>query len=300
MQINRLLEIAYILLQRKVVTAKELSERFGVSQRTIYRDIDTLSLSGIPVYTKIGKGGGISLLPDFVLSKSILSEQEQNDILSSLSGLIGMGSIESDHVLQKLTAIFNKPVHKWLEVDISGWGGTGKYMFAGFKMAILDKWLVEFDYYGANNIKTFRRVEPIQLWFKSKAWYVKCFCLTRQAMRLFKLSRIRNLFITNEPFSARQTLPSVFESSTEGCMNDVYIKLKIHADMAYRVYDDYIDYHAEKDEDGSMTVTLRWPEDDWVYGYILSFGEYIEVLEPAYLRDIIRTKALKMVEKHTL
>jgi len=64
MQINRLFEIVYILLDKKSVTAKELTEHFGVSRRTICRDIDTLSEVGIPIYTERGKGGGISLLPD--------------------------------------------------------------------------------------------------------------------------------------------------------------------------------------------------------------------------------------------
>ena len=70
MQQNRLFGIIYILLCQKSITARELSERFEVSQRTIYRDIDILSLAGIPIYTEKGKGGGISLLPDFVLDLS--------------------------------------------------------------------------------------------------------------------------------------------------------------------------------------------------------------------------------------
>ena len=57
MQISRLFEMVYVLLNQKVVTAKQLSEQFNVSQRTIYRDINTLSLAGIPIYTEKGKGG---------------------------------------------------------------------------------------------------------------------------------------------------------------------------------------------------------------------------------------------------
>ena len=87
MQINRLFEIVYILLDKKTITAKELSERFEVSIRTIYRDVETLSISGIPIYTSKGKGGGISLIEDFVLNKSVLSEKEQNEILMSLQSL---------------------------------------------------------------------------------------------------------------------------------------------------------------------------------------------------------------------
>jgi len=78
-QITRLLEIVYILLDKKRVTARELAEHFGVSRQTIVRDMDTLSTAGIPIYTERGKGGGISLLPNFVLNKSILSFAAQVD-----------------------------------------------------------------------------------------------------------------------------------------------------------------------------------------------------------------------------
>ena len=77
MQINRLFEIVYILLAQKSATAKQLAEWFEVSRRTVYRDADTLSLAGIPIFTGEGKGGGISLLPDFVLNKFIFIEDER-------------------------------------------------------------------------------------------------------------------------------------------------------------------------------------------------------------------------------
>ncbi|WP_050791268.1 helix-turn-helix transcriptional regulator [Anaerostipes caccae] len=81
---SRLFEIIYILLEKKKVTAPELAERFEVSVRTIYRDIDALSSAGIPVYCTQGKGGGIGLLEDFVMDKSALTEEEQSQILLSL------------------------------------------------------------------------------------------------------------------------------------------------------------------------------------------------------------------------
>ena len=65
MKINRLLEISLVLLNKGSVTAKELAERFEVSTRTIYRDVDILSTAGIPVYTNKGNGGGISILDNF-------------------------------------------------------------------------------------------------------------------------------------------------------------------------------------------------------------------------------------------
>jgi len=87
MQINRLFEIVYLLLSQQRVTARALAERLGVSTRTIYRDLDTLSVAGIPIYSEKGRGGGISLLPDFVLSKSLLSEQEQDELKQWIDGI---------------------------------------------------------------------------------------------------------------------------------------------------------------------------------------------------------------------
>ena len=161
MQINRLLEIVYVLLRQKTVTAKELAEKFEVSQRTIYRDVDTLSLAGIPVYTEKGKGGGISLLPEFVVSKSILSESEQNEILSALHGLSNIKTVETNQVLQKLSAVFNKTAVSWLEVDFTDWSFRGGKEFNDFKTAILERRIAEFDYYSAYGEFTHRRVEPI-------------------------------------------------------------------------------------------------------------------------------------------
>ena len=87
MQLNRLFEIVYILLNRKQVTARELAQRFEVSTRTIYRDIESLTEAGVPVYTNKGKGGGISLLDNFILNKSYLNTDEQQEILTALQGL---------------------------------------------------------------------------------------------------------------------------------------------------------------------------------------------------------------------
>ncbi|MCL2775402.1 MAG: HTH domain-containing protein, partial [Oscillospiraceae bacterium] len=108
MQINRLFEIVYMLMNKKAATAKELSDHFEVSQRTIYRDIDILNEAGIPVYTNKGKGGGISILDNFLLNKSVFSDQEQNEILFALQSFRAVKYVNADTVLTKLSAIFKK------------------------------------------------------------------------------------------------------------------------------------------------------------------------------------------------
>ena len=302
MQVNRLFEIIYILLSKKSITAKELAAQFDVSTRTIYRDVDTLSLAGIPVYTEKGKGGGISLLPDFVLNKSILSESEQNEILTALHGLSRITADETKGVLSRLSTIFNKTAVNWLEVDFSDWRYTND--FNDFKTAILACRVVAFDYYNSYGEKTFRRVEPIQLWFKSKSWYVKAFCLIKQGMRTYKLTRVKNLVVTDEQFPVRDLPAAEPANDAQAAPQEraeITIKLHIAPEMAYRGFDDFNEDKIERQPDGSLIATGVQTEDswdNWVCNYVLSFGEYIEVLEPERFRDIIKMKLQKMLGKY--
>lgn len=91
MQLSRLFELVYLLLDRKGMTADELAEHFEVSRRTIYRDVDTLAQAGIPIYAERGKGGGIRLTEQFVLNKSVLSAEERRSLLAALRGMEAVG-----------------------------------------------------------------------------------------------------------------------------------------------------------------------------------------------------------------
>ena len=91
MQIERLFEIVYILLDRGTVTAQELADKLHVSKRTVLRDIETLTLAKVPVYTTRGKGGGVSLLDGYVLDKAVLSDEEREQILLGIKMLLPTG-----------------------------------------------------------------------------------------------------------------------------------------------------------------------------------------------------------------
>ena len=106
MKINRLFEITTILLNKGTVTAKELADRFGVSTRTIFRDIDVLSSAGVPVYMKKGSGGGISILENYVFSRTLISDQESESLLLAVKTLQATQYPEVDMVLGKMGAIF--------------------------------------------------------------------------------------------------------------------------------------------------------------------------------------------------
>jgi predicted DNA-binding transcriptional regulator YafY len=105
--------------------------------------------------------------------------------------------------LRKLNAFWNRNAANWLSVDFSDWGERDAWQFQALKRAILERRVVEFEYYGTNGMKTSRRVEPSQLCFKSKAWYLNGFCLAKNDGRLFKLTRIVGLSVTDERCAER-------------------------------------------------------------------------------------------------
>lgn len=171
MQINRLFEIVYILLDKKNITANELAEHFEVSKRTILRDIETLTIAGIPIYTTKGKGGGISILDNFVLNKTAVSEEEQNQILIALQSLASTQHMDTDGIISRLGALFRKTDTSWIEVDFSRWGSTNpdKEKFEMIKRAVINKLPLSFSYPGSNGELTSRTVYPLKLVFKSSA-----------------------------------------------------------------------------------------------------------------------------------
>jgi len=291
MQINRLFEIIYILLDKKSVTAGELAQRFEVSTRTIYRDVDILSGSGVPIFMTKGKGGGIRLLDNFVMDRFVLSEQEQQEILSALQGLGAMNYPETEKVLLKLSSIFNKNSKNWIEVDFSGWSGDEE-KWNTIKFAILNRKVITFVYYNRYGEKTIRQVMPLQLKFKEKNWYLKAFCMNKQSERTFKLSRIKALQITGEKFEEIPEDAEDWPGST-GFNNIVTLRLKIDSSQAYRVYDEFEESQVEKEEDGNFIVTVSFMEDEWVYGFILSFGCFAKVLSPPHICGIIEERLIK-------
>lgn len=300
MQIHRMFEMIYLLMHKKTMTAKELAEHFEVSPRTVYRDIDTLCEAGIPIYTTKGKGGGIRLIDSYVLNKSMLSEQEQEEILSSLYGLSAVSG-DTEQVLAKLSGLFNKTSPSWIEVDLSHWGDNDSDKYQQLRMAILQHRIIEFDYFNSFGEKARRTVEPLQLWFKNKTWYLRAYCQHKQALRLFKLTRIRHIVVTEAHFHEDRMLLAV-EAANELQLaresSAVRLVLKIDGTQAYRIYDEFNDNQYTKEPDGSFIVTVHYPEDEWVYGYVMSYGHYAEVVSPQHIRDIIRERLRLAAERY--
>lgn len=287
MQIGRLFEIIYILIEKKKMTAKELAEHFEVSRRTILRDIDTLTMAGIPIYTVQGKGGGISIMDSFVLNKTVLSEDERNQILFALQGLSAVKTNETERILGKLENLFGKADTNWIEVDFSRWGrsDTDKHKFEILKNAILGKRAISFCYVSSYGEESERRVYPLKLVFKSKAWYLQAFCLKQQDYRTFKVNRISQISETDESFAKGSYVPPPLETAHTPSSSLVELELAFSPRAAYRAYDEFDEGCIEKCDNGWIRVSAKMPEDNWLYGFLRSCGDDICIISPKHIRD---------------
>lgn len=295
MRESRLFRIVYYLLQNRKATAPELAQKFEVSIRTIYRDIDSISSAGIPVYATQGKGGGISILNDYTLDKSLFSEQEQEQMLTALQGMVATTEENSNELLTKLSGLFQINSTNWIEVDFSDWAHRTQQQdtFNIIKEAIFQKRVISFCYFSGKGNKEKRNVRPIRLVFKSKSWYLYSFCLLRNDYRFFKLTRIKELEMLSETFTQDFT-PTKIEKQIQ-VENTVAVKLKFARQAAFRVYDEFTDSITE-DSQGNLYVQIDLPDNEVLYSYVMSFSDSVEIIEPQSIRAQMKKRLHKMQE----
>ena len=298
-KLARLFEIVQILLTEKKVTAEKLACHFEVSKRTIYRDIETLTLAQIPVYSEKGRYGGIGLIKNFTIDKSFLSQNEQNEILFALQSLNAIQDSKNNITLTKLNSIFNRKVDDWIKVDFSRYGENDSILFEKIKNSILEKKVIKFIYFNTKGKKSKRTVEPLKLWFKEKAWYLFAYCHKKKDIRQFKIARIKNLELTCEHFERELKKEDL---KNQNNMNGKGTKIVIEVDksQAYRVYDEFFEENIAKKENENFEITIEIFENEWLYGYLLSFGEHLKVLKPARIREILAKKVEKMRENYKI
>lgn len=299
MKNDRLFQILYILLERGTVTAPELAGLLEVSVRTVYRDVETLSMAGVPVYAAAGRGGGISLLSGYTFDKALLSDEEQNQILFAIQSLQAADRPVGT-LLKKLGAVFQKQSANWIEVDFSRWGlgRVDHERFELLKTAILQKRVLDILYCGASGDISRREVKPFKLIFKDKSWYLRAFCLRARDFRLFKISRIMELSLTGDCFTEVFSDAPPLESEQPQDFPIITLRLRFSPAAAFRVYDEFDRGWIEKQPDGSLLVTAGFPAGTWIMSYLLSFGTQAEIVEPPWLRAQIAAYAKKIYEHH--
>ncbi|WP_019913690.1 helix-turn-helix transcriptional regulator [Paenibacillus sp. HW567] len=295
MKIDRLLSIVILLMNRPLVQAKELAEMFEVSVRTIYRDIDSINGAGIPVVTYQGANGGIGLMEGYRLDRNLLTERELAEIFTALQSVSSYGGNGHNLLMEKISSVIPpsqtdafRSKTSQLIVDFSPWGLQGplEERLTLLKEALEEKTTVSFDYVSADGHVSHRLVEPYTLVHKGAAWYLYGYCTQRQDFRLFKLLRMRTLVKEKQKYS-RQEIPVQDLPWGEGwkeAVNLLPVVLHFSAEGRHLAEDHFDSEELEPDGCGGYTVKVNYPENGWLYGFLLSFGTMVEVLEPEHIR----------------
>ncbi|MDD6328759.1 MAG: YafY family protein [Lachnospiraceae bacterium] len=298
--VDRLFQIIYLLMDRPKVTAKELAQRFEVSERTIYRDLDKLTLAGVPVYTNQGKNGGVSLLPDYVLDKSVLTIDEKRKLFEAMQAVSEVTSSKNKQELAKLSTFFGEQYQDWIEIAFSSWGNEehDARQFDQIKQAILSHRYMEITYYGNRGEAIKRRIKPLKLCFKQQAWYLYAYCCIREDFRFFKLSRIADMRMLEDNFEQIEVGRVLTDAGNAYKVQEqsMAVTLEIKPEMAFRAFDELRDITVQ--ENGSLRCAVQVTDIQWLISYILSFGAHAKVIEPSDLKQQVMQEIKRMHESY--
>jgi len=300
MKIDRLVSMIMILLDKKRIAAQELADLFEVSPRTIYRDIDSINMAGIPVLSTSGVGGGFEILPQYKIDRKVFSTADLSTILMGLTGLSNMiRGNELLNALAKVKSFIPADRAKDIElkanqvyIDLSPWMSNKNIQpdLEMIKTALQESKLVSFEYADHHGNITVRTAEPYQLVLKSNHWYFQGYCHTRKDFRLFKLARISKLQIQEEFFTPRDYQKPQLDFSEVFESMQTKIKIRIHKSVMDRVLD-YVPYeHFTPDGDEHYIVSYPFIENEYYYDILLGFGDKCECLEPLHIRNEMKRR----------
>lgn len=300
MKLYRLLHLMNILVNNDKVTIKQLSEKLEVSRRTIYRDLETLTMAGFPIVSYPGYDGGITVAEGYKLDKCLLSLEDWENILTGLNTIKTMGDTEKiEYLIGKIAPKNIETINQQSDIviDLSQWyDDEAQDLIVGIRNAISNKQLVSIEYISKIS-STVRTIEPYKLVFKERDWYVYAYCLLRMDFRLFKLNRISAYEITTDYFVPRQvTVPSF------ALKNGLYEKGN---NVQYRIALEFALENKEfllqalgalnfKITDNKGIIDFITTNLDYMVNLIISLQDKVKVVSPPILQERVLQTINKM------
>lgn len=299
MKIDRLISIIMVLLEREKISATKLAEMFEVTPRTIYRDIETISLSGIPIVTYPGINGGIGIMKEYKIDKKLFTT---SDITALLTGLVSihptLSCEEIVNTLAKVKGLIPAEQIRDIElklnqisIDLTPWNGNKNLQpnLEEIKKALNERKFISFDYSDRSGKRSKRKVEPYRLVLKAINWYLQGYCTSRQNFRIFKLSRISSLEVLEDTFTPREFDAKSLGSSAWIENRIITIKLLIDDSLKERIMEYCGEENIQSYSNNKLIVSFPFVEDESAYNLLLSFGDKCECIEPPGVRaELIR------------
>nr|WP_300884465.1 YafY family protein [uncultured Schaedlerella sp.] len=290
MKIDRLIGILSVLLQQDMVTAPCLAERFEVSRRTINRDIEDLCRAGIPIVTMPGAGGGISIMENYKVNRTVFTTREMQDILAGLRSLDSVsGTNQYGLLMEKLAAGGSDFVagNQAVLIDLSSWYKADLAPKIEIIRAAIDgRQELEFLYFSPKK-EGRRRIESYYLIFRWSSWYVWGWCTSCRDFRLFKLNRMAELKLSGAGFEPRKVpLPDL--KNERIFPGGIRVKAVFEPECKWRLVEEFGLDCFEEQEDGKLLFHADYTDQDNLISWLLTFGDRAELLEPENIRKELR------------
>ena len=306
---DRLLGILLELQRRRLVTAEALAEHFEVSVRTIYRDVQAICQTGVPIVSTPGRG--YELMDGFFLPPLTFTATEA--AVLALGGSFVRDRVgddlrgAADAALARLEAAL--PPDRRLELD--RWRSELTFIpsrreddprWSELRRAIEERRVVRMRYQAARAAEPEpREIEPLRLIHLNERWHVAGYCRTRQAPRFFRLDRIDDLRVTGERFELveRHVLPSRGPGERPPPTEEVRVRFDRAVERRVRERQLFTLVREEVDEAGPVfvygvqdaAILRRW---------LLGWGTNVEVLDPPQFRLALAEESAKVAEHHKL
>lgn len=295
MKIDRLIAITMYLLNREIVSASVLADRFEVSKRTIQRDIEALNLAGIPIVSTYGAEGGYGIMDGFKLMKQIAGVEDYLNIITALKGLsTAYNNDKINTTLEKaLTSLHSGEQRIFIDFSVAQEGIHMNEHLRMIEKAIYEKTPLTMEYVNADQMTSTRLVEPLALSFQWYAWYMFAYCTKKQDYRLFKLSRISKCEATLGIFSKEHgNIEELMKNKSKSDQREYYhIRLLCKKEIRQQVLEYLNVYKMEELDTGDFIITLNVPFERMWFSLLLGFGNKVQVLEPDELKVKLKQKA---------
>ncbi|MCY6370673.1 helix-turn-helix transcriptional regulator [Clostridium ganghwense] len=293
MKIERLLGILFYIINRDNVSANNLAEHFNVSRRTIIRDINTLTLAGIPIYSEIGSKGGYSINRDYKLNEKIIDNANSEYILLALQSLKSVyGERKVHETYEKVKHIYSdKNNNHALNIDFSIVNENRSIIsyISMLKEAIQHNKTVLFQYTNLNSDTRIVKCNIIHVFYKWYSWYAFGYDLEKSDFRMFKIVRMRNLEISEEYFDNDYDVAKLLDDYEEKRdKHNIYVTIEYSKEIEALI-NEYFHGDVINVSETSIVKKVTIKENDFImFSIILGFGEKIKVLSPLSYQQRIK------------
>lgn len=298
--------ILLTILNNRKAKAEYLAEKFEVSTRTVARHIDTLCEAGVPIIALRGANGGYMISDDFKLERSFFTKDELHRLLTCLNATASSFDGQNYDLIEKLRHIGAvKENEKYLLktdtliIDVGTWTNPQNYRgkIEAINRAIDDDFTIHMVYTDNKDFCSERDFDPYCLVLKEGVWYTYGYCHLRRDFRLFRLTRIKQMTISEEKFEKK---PSDVYEKLNGTFDDsdlVNIEFEFFS-TALSDVEEWLGPDAISERGTTYVAKAALYGGNLLINKLLSFGSSIKVLKPQALKEELLIECGRVLKRY--